>query len=471
MSTLQAIAPRNALEGIEREAAQYFRIDARLRQSASTEPWFKFFGANQRMIESLDHHVMLAGPAETGKTFACCEKLHRLCMTYPNTQAAIVRKTYASMPGSVLQTFARVVQGSGAEAYGGAKAQWFDYPHNESRVWVGGMDHPDKVLSSERDAIYINQAEELDLSDWETLRTRATGRAGHVPNPQVFGDCNPGVPTHWIKALASQGKLPLLESRHEDNPTLFNQETGEITDQGKLTLSILDQLTGPRKARLRFGQWAGAEGMVYEDSWDAAQNVIAGNDARYGLQGGVPQTWRRYLSIDFGFTNPFVCQWWAEDGDGRLFRYREIYKTQTLVEDHAREIKRLSAGEHISAVICDHDAEGRATFTAHSGMSTVPAKKDVLEGIQAVASRLKPAADKKPRLLLLRDSLVEADSSLRDKHKPACTEEEVEGYVWRVSAISGRKEESLKENDHGADAMRYMVAHLDMGEDRNLYSW
>lgn len=452
MSSLQAT--RAATAGIEADLLRYHRVDARLRQSASTEPRFQFFGANQRMIESLDHHVMLAGPAETGKTFACCEKLHRLCMTYPNTQAAIVRKTYASMPGSVLQTFSRVTKGSGAEAYGGAKAQWFDYP-NKSRVWVGGMDHPDKVLSSERDAIYINQAEELDLSDWETLRTRATGRAGHVPHPQVFGDCNPGVPTHWIKALASQGKLPLLESRHEDNPTLFNQETGEITDQGKLTLSILDQLTGPRKARLRFGQWAGAEGMVYEDSWDAKRNVID--------KFPIPAEWPRYLAIDFGFTNPFVCQWWAEDPDGRLYRYREIYHTQRLVEDHARQIKQLSAGENIVAVICDHDAEGRETFTKHTDFATVAAKKDVLEGIQLVASRLRPAEDKKPRLFLLRDSLVERDQSLADKHKPTCTEEEIEGYVWRVSAISGKKEEPLKESDHGCDAKRYMVAHLDLG--------
>ena len=276
---------------------------------------------------------MLACPAETGKTYACCEKVHRLCMAYPNTQAAIVRKTYQAMPGSVLQTFARVIEGSGVSTYGAAKPQWYDY-RNGSRVWVGGMDHPDKVLSSERDFIYVNQAEELELADWETLRTRATGRAGHVPHPQVIGDCNPGVPTHWIKASASAGALPLLESRHEDNPTLFDPETGEITEQGKLSLSILDQLTGPRKARLRYGQWAGAEGMVYEESWDSGRNVV---DAF-----PIPGDWPRYLAIDFGFTNPFACQWWAEDGDGRLYLYREIYHTQRLVEDHARQIKQLS---------------------------------------------------------------------------------------------------------------------------------
>lgn len=445
MSTYASVAP---------ELSEYHKIDRRLRASESTEPRFKFYGNAVKLIESTDHQVILSGPAETGKTYACCEKLHRLCMTYPNTQAAIVRKTYQSMPGSVLQTFAKVIEGSGVTSYGGEKPQWYDYP-NKSRVWVGGMDHPDKVLSSERDCIYVNQAEELDLSDWETLRTRATGRAGHVPHPQVIGDCNPGTNTHWIKALSSAGTLPLLESRHEDNPTLFDQETGEITEQGKLTLSILDELTGPRKARLRYGQWAGAEGMVYEDSWDAKRNIID----RFPI----PADWCRYLSIDFGFTNPFVCQWWAEDPDGRLYMYRELYHTQRLVEDHARQIKSYSAGERIEAVICDHDAEGRATFEKHAGMSTVPAKKEVLAGIEAVSARQRPAGDDKSRLFLMRDSLIERDTSLAEKHKPTCTVEETEGYVWKQSATPGRKEEPLKENDHGEDAKRYMVAHLDFG--------
>lgn len=409
-------------------------------------PVLKFYGNNLKMLESTEHQVILAGSAETGKTYVCCEKLHRLCKKYKGVQAAIVRKSYTDMPGTVLQTFARIA-GNEVKVYGGEKPQWYDYP-NGSRVWVGGMDHPGKVLSSERDFVYVNQTEELELADWETLTTRVTGRAGNVPMPQVIGDCNPGMPTHWIKT----GGVTVIESRHEDNPRLFDQATGKITPQGELSLSILDRLTGPRKARLRYGQWAGAEGMVYEDSWDAKRNLID----RFNI----PSDWRRYLAIDFGFTNPFVCQWWAEDGDGRLYLYREIYHTQILVEDHAREIKELSAGESISAVICDHDAEGRATFEKHAGMNTTPAKKDVLEGIQAVASRFKPAKDNRARLFILRDSRVTKDQSLADKHKPTCTAEEIEGYVWKEKS---KKEEPLKENDHGSDAARYMVAHRDLG--------
>ena len=33
-------------------------------------------------------------------------------------------------------------------------------------------------------------------------------------------------------------------------------------------------------------------------------------------------------SVDFGFTNPIVIQWWAEDPDGRLYLYRELYRDE-----------------------------------------------------------------------------------------------------------------------------------------------
>ena len=54
----------------------------------------------------------------------------------------------------------------------------------------------------------------------------------------------------------------------------------------------------------------------------------------------IPRDWPRYLAIDFGYTNPFVCLWAAKDTDGRLFIYRQIYKTKTLVEDHAENYRR-----------------------------------------------------------------------------------------------------------------------------------
>jgi phage terminase large subunit len=206
-----------------------------------------------------------------------------------------------------------------------------------------------------------------------------------------------------------------------------------------------------RRKRLYEGVWAAQEGLVYE--WDAAVHLVDRFE--------IPKAWRRIRVIDFGFTNPFVCQWWAIDGDGRMYRYREIYRTGRLVEDHVKDILEHSAGEAFEATIADHDAEDRATAERH-GLRTIAAHKALTPGIQAVQARMARAGDGKPRLFLLRDSLVERDETLSEAKKPASTEEEFDSYHWpKGQGGKELKEAPVKIDDHGCDAARYGVAYVD----------
>ncbi len=175
----------------------------------------------------------------------------------------------------------------------------------------------------------------------------------------------------------------------------------------------------------------------------------------------IPADWRRFRVIDFGYTNPFVCQWWAQDNDGRLYRYRELYMTGRTVRAHAAQINALSSGEQIETTIADHDAEDRATLAEH-GIFTTAAEKAITTGIQAVSERLAVAGDGRARLFFMRDALVEADDTLEERKLPTCTEEEIEGYAW-PKAADGKpiKEQPVKENDHGVDALRYLAMYVD----------
>lgn len=169
--------------------------------------------------------------------------------------------------------------------------------------------------------------------------------------------------------------------------------------------------------------------------------------------------------MDFGFTNPFVLQRWAEDPDGRLYLYAEIYRTRRLVEDHARDVLAEVApnGRWVEpkprAIVCDHDAEDRATLERHLGLGTVPAHKTVSDGIQAVQARIRPAGDGRPRLFIARDACARRDPELVDAKLPACTAEEIGGYVW---ADGKKKEQPVKDNDHGLDCVRYLTAERDL---------
>lgn len=404
----------------------------------------------------------MAGPAGTGKSRACMEKLNLLALLNPGMRGLIVRKTAVSLTTTALATWRKFVVAEALKTgtvqyYGGSAEEPAQYRYeNGSAVMVGGMDRSTRIMSSEYDAIYAQEATELTEDDWEALTSRL--RNGGVSFQQLFADCNPERPTHWLKKRADSGRTKMLESRHQDNPAYY-KEDGTLTIAGEAYMSKLDNLTGMRYLRLRKGIWAAADGLVYE-GFDPAVHLVDNFE--------IPNNWARYWAIDFGYTNPFVCQWWAEDPDGRLYLYREIYKTRTTVDEHAQEILRhvTNDGEWTeprpSAIVCDHDAEGREVLQRALRQSTVAAKKTVTDGIQAVQQRLQIAGDGKPRLFLLRDSLVSADADLKDAKKPVCTIDEMSGYVWDTSAGKQNKEQPLKQDDHGADAMRYMVAQLDL---------
>lgn len=395
----------------------------------------------------------MSGPAETGKTIACLHLLDSLAWTYPGMQGAIIRKTYRSMPGSVLQTYEKKVltSGDGVTKRGGEKPEWFDYP-NGSRLWVGGMDNPAKVLSSERDVIYVNQAEELTLDEWETLTTRATGRAGNMPYSQVVGDCNPGSFSHWIKGLANDGTLELLESRHEDNPTLFDPVTKQITPQGERSLEALDKLTGVRYLRLRKGLWAAAEGSVY-DTFDRAVHIVEKVESVAA---------RHVAGVDWGFKNPGVIQVWAVDGDKRMARVREIYKTKKTIDWWIEQAKTVKKDYPGVVFACDPSEPGYIQQFRNAGLSVVEAFNDISLGIDNVQQRLKVEKDSRPRLVFVRGALLERDDELASTHKPTCAEEEIEAYIWPKGADGkALKEIPVDDNNHAMDAMRYAAAYVD----------
>ena len=420
-------------------------------------------GAAAQLFKARQAEVFMAGPAGTGKSLACLFRLHLIALHNSDMRGLIFRKTAVSLGSTTLVTWEKKVI---ADALARGIVKWFGgsareapgYRYsNGAKIDVAGMDKPEKIMSAEYDLVFGDEATELTLNDWESVGTRL--RNGKLSWQQQMGACNPSAPTHWIKQRCDQGQSKMLVSRHADNPAYVNPD-GTPTEVGAAYFEKLDALTGVRKLRLRDGAWAAAEGLIY-GGFDEAVHLVDPFE--------IPPAWTRWITVDFGFTNPMVMQWWAEDGDGRLYLYRELYHTRRLVEDMARQAKGLMqhpSGEwrepRPRAVICDHDAEDRATLQKHLGLGTSPATKKVSPGIQAFQTRLKLAGDGRPRLYIVRGALVERDKELDEAKKPCSTEEEITGYVWAIKPGGTVPEVPLKENDHGMDAGRYMVAERDL---------
>lgn len=416
-------------------------------------------GAALDLLRNRAPEILLSGPAGTGKSRACLEKLNLCAMKYPGMRGLIVRKTHVSLTNTALETYRKAVApeilaNGGVVYYGGSGQEPRQYRYaNGSTINVGGMDKPSRIMSSEYDVIFVQEAIELNVTDWENLTTRL--RNGVMPYQQLIADTNPDAATHWLYRRCLDGATVLLHSKHEDNPVYFGAG-GELTERGAAYMAKLDALTGVRRARLRDGLWVAAEGVVYDEWRDDLHWIPAFR---------IPAEWVRWWSVDFGHTNPMVVQRWAEDPDGRLYLYREHYHSRRLVEDVARDVLRECVRQRDGvwrepkprAVICDHDAEDRATFTRHSGLVTTAARKDVGPGIDAVQARLRPAGDGRPRLFVFQDALAVKDTQLEEAGLPTSTKQEIGSYVWDEA-----KDRPVKENDHGLDALRYVVAHRDL---------
>jgi phage terminase large subunit len=385
-------------------------------------------GAVAQLWDTTHGEIIVSGPAGTGKTRAILEWIHWRCQT-GRVKVLMVRKVAESLKTSALDTYQNQVLHEfdgkrshldGVAYFGGNDIlpPSFNY-QTGSRIVVGGMDQASKIKSTEWDIVFPNECTELSLEDWEMITGR-TDRPSIMDRPPalVIGDCNPDAPTHWVKQRELAGSVVVWYSKHEDNPAMWNSQAQRWTASGERYLARLDKLTGVRYKRLRLGQWVAAEGLIYED-WDEAVNVI---DRR-----NLPDEWDRFLVIDFGYTNPFVLGCWAIDPDGRLILEHEIYRTRRLVSDHAADWRHFWGDRRPPiAVIADHDAEDRATWDRDSGLASLPAVKRVSAGIQAVANRIRVLADGKPRLMVMRDTLIHPpDPDLKASGKPTCTHEQI----------------------------------------------
>ena len=276
--------------------------------------------------------------------------------------------------------------------------------------------------------------------DYEEFSGRIRGARG--PRQMILG-CNPDAAGHWINLrLIIDGQAKVYYSGIDDNPTA----TADYRER-------LDRdLTGVQHDRLVKGRWVSAEGIVH-DAWDPARQL----DRRRSTS---RQTGVVSAPIDFGWEHPCCAQWWALDGDGRMYRYREIHLTHLHVEDLASEIVRLSEGFVIPFSV-DHSAGIRL-----AGVPCVPANKAVEPGLRAVNGRLKVAGDGKPRMFLLRDALAHPpDPRAVERRWPTCTEEEFSSYVWDVRASDGwSKDQPVKMHDDGMDATRYATMAADVPE-------
>ena len=246
-----------------------------------------------------------------------------------------------------------------------------------------------------------------------------------VTGSRLWFNCNPAGPTHWfyrtwIQEAEKRNCLRLAFSM-EDNPSL----SPEIRQRYERLY------TGVFYRRYVLGQWAQAEGRVYD---------FFEPDMVKSAPEGAYQKW--YVSCDYGTVNPTSMGLWGLQS-GVWYRVKEFYfnarqaQRQMTDEEYAEALKKLAGDREIAAVIVDPSAASFIEVLRRKGWRVRKADNDVLTGIRLTSDALK-------------DGKIVICEGCAD-----CIRE-MDEYVWDLS--SGAKDRVKKEHDHAMDDMRYFVS-------------
>ena len=401
------------------------------------------------MMDTTSPVVLLTGTPGGGKSHLGLLKGHIICCMYPHAFGLVVRKVRRTITSSsALYLEHNIVPDWKRLGYphGGHERSYsrFVYPNWSYYAYAGMGDNAEKEnlrsIGAEGGVnyIFIEEGTQLLEEDFDELMMRL--RSDTTPFRQMMIACNPSYPTHWINVrLIQGGEATVYKSSMLDNP--------RTTEDYKRNLS---KLRGVARARMVEGKWAAAEGLCYSE-YEPADNEVDNFPDR-----SPPKDWERYILIDFGFSNPMVVQLWAKDPDGRLFRYREFYRSKFNIVDLYKIITKLMIDAPLEdfTAIADHDRQEREVLR-RDGLVTIAAQKDVDVGLAVANSYMEKAGDGKPRLFLCRDAAVfPEDKELKDQHFPTSTEEELLRYVF------GEDNKPVKEHDHGCDLIRYLCMHV-----------
>lgn len=286
---------------------------------------------------------------------------------------------------------------------------------NGSRVILGGFESDsdiDKYIGIEYDVIIVEELTQLTQEKYDKLRgSLRTSK----PNwrPRMYTSFNPGGVGHvWVREryvlpwrAGKQAATRFIPSTYRSNPALNTGYT-----------EYLESLGGNLGKAWREGEWDSFAGQ-YFDEWVYDKHVVAPFK--------IPLTWKRFRSIDPSGRNGITsCHWYALDGDGQVWVYREYYYgvgvplpdgSKVTVgrdyDEHAKEIKKLSedkdgVSEEYAWTTIDTAAFAKAGFSEtaaeiyerHGVIGLIASAKERVVGWNAVHYYLRFTLSTPPKL-------------------------------------------------------------------------
>lgn len=413
-----------------------------------------------KLLQSTSKYILIDGGVGTFKTTSCIYRLYNHLRLYHGQVITIAAQTFPQLVKAFLAEWKRQIP---LELYNyNISTHIITIPALSAELRLQYADNPravENIRSESTSGWYLIQGESLHHTEFFDEMNRRVRLFGPEPNPAYIRliDANPGSPSHfiydrfidakskrflggeWVKTRSGAG---FAVNQYENLVRISIETTPETSAYSAATLAEWKRsLPAWQYDRMARGRWIASEGQIY-----------SAFDRRVHVKEFDPDpTFQWHYAIDFGYRDPFVCLWIAQDRRGVTWILDEYYVDHSTIDIHSDAVATKWPDLPVRTGIADPaDPNARLMFQKRlkelgRAVNFISTNKDITYGISLCQRKVHVTPDRETRLVI----------------HPRCVNliSEIERYEWTQS-VEGRaiREMPRPGNDHALDAWRYFEA-------------
>lgn len=267
---------------------------------------------------------------------------------YPNSTGAIFRKTYPELEANHIRPI--------FQAYPALRSYWneskklLSLPNGSTLQFCHCASEADVALYQGREFhdLAIDEAGQWTESTFRTLLgSNRSSMAGIKARAILTG--NPGGVGHaWLKRLFIERRFhdrerledyAFVKSLIDDNQALMDNDPDYIH-------RLESEPNEAIRRAFRFGDWDIFAGQYFAE---------ISRDKHFIKPFAIPAHWPRYGAYDFGYNHPAAFGWFAVDGDGNVYLYRELVQSKLRVDQFIAKVKSYPDTANLEQIIAGLD--------------------------------------------------------------------------------------------------------------------
>jgi len=423
------------------------------------EARINIYPKQEAFITSECDEALYGGAVGGGKSYAVMLGCLKRRLENPGSHGMIFRRTFPELENSIIKETRNIYPLFGAQ-YNSSKHQW-KFP-NGSLITFGFCEKDGdvyKYLSVEAHDMWFDEATTFTAFQFQYLTSRCrssipglrpivrlTSNPGNVGHAWVYDRfIKPSqVSTKWEEARTKK-TMTFIPARLQDNPSLMENDPNY--------LMRLKDLPEKKYLALAEGRWDVFEGTYFENFDPRPGHGVLWNIRK-------PDTFTmKFLSMDWGYSDPACILWYEVTPMGRIYIYRELYTTRRSPKELAADILALCPeGEEYMHLVASPEIWGKTADMEGGGQPIAESMQEILKN-KIIMKKANNA--RVPGWLKVREFLFKApgDGLPWLQISPNCTNLILE---FPAAVHDDRKVEDIDPNcsDHCLESLRYGLVSI-----------